>query len=168
MKPPVEHPPTFLDLLNRPLRSVRLSVTDRCNLRCQYCMPEEEYVWLPGKEILTLEEASGLVNIFAELGANKVRLTGGEPLVRRDLAALVRMIARNPRIEDLAITTNGVLLAEAAQALYDAGLHRVTVSLDTLRPDRFMALTRRDFHDKSQESFPTPQFKSINSLVLSF
>ncbi|TAL40375.1 MAG: GTP 3',8-cyclase MoaA [Methylovulum sp.] len=125
-----------------------MSVTDRCNLRCQYCMPEEEYVWLPRKDILTLEEASGLVDIFAELGVNKVRLTGGEPLVRRDLASLVRMIARNPRIKDLAITTNGILLAEAARALYDAGLHRVTVSLDTLRPDRFTALTRKDSHEK--------------------
>ncbi|MDD5559509.1 GTP 3',8-cyclase MoaA [Candidatus Methylomirabilis sp.] len=143
-----EHPPTFLDTLSRPLRSLRLSVTDRCNLRCQYCMPEEEYVWLPRKEILTLEEVSGLVDIFAELGVDKVRLTGGEPLVRRDLAALVKMIAHNQRIKDLAITTNGVLLAESAQSLYDAGLHRVTVSLDTLRPDRFTALTRRDFHDK--------------------
>lgn len=148
MKPPIEHPPTYLDLLNRPLRSVRLSVTDRCNLRCQYCMPEEEYVWLPRKEILTLEEASSLIDIFAELGVSKVRLTGGEPLVRRDLAALVKMIARNPRIKDLAITTNGVLLAESAQALYDAGLHRVTVSLDTLRPDRFTVLTRKDSHAK--------------------
>lgn len=148
MEPLTEHSPTFLDLLSRPLRSLRLSVTDRCNLRCQYCMPEEEYVWLPRKEILTLEEVSGLVDIFAELGVNKVRLTGGEPLVRRDLAALVRMIARNPRIKDLAITTNGVLLSEAAQALYDAGLHRVTVSLDTLRPDRFTALTRKDSHEK--------------------
>jgi len=148
MEPLAEHPPTFLDLLSRPLRSLRLSVTDRCNLRCQYCMPEEEYVWLPRKEILTLEEVSGLVDIFAELGVNKVHLTGGEPLVRRDLAALVRMVARNPRIKDLAITTNGVLLAEAAQALYDAGLHRVTVSLDTLRPDRFTALTRKDAHEK--------------------
>jgi cyclic pyranopterin phosphate synthase len=111
-------------------------------------MPEEEYGWLPRQEILTLEEVSRLVDIFAELGVTKVRLTGGEPLVRRDLAALVKMIARNPRIEDLALTTNGMLLADAAQALYDAGLHRVTVSLDTLRPDRFRALTRRDAHDK--------------------
>lgn len=143
-----EYSPTFLDTLSRPLRNLRLSVTDRCNLRCQYCMPEEEYVWLPRKEILTLEEVSGLVDIFAELGVNKVRLTGGEPLVRRDLAALVKMIARNPRIKDLAITTNGILLAEAARALHDAGLHRVTVSLDTLRPDRFAALTRKDSHAK--------------------
>ncbi|KAB2959563.1 MAG: GTP 3',8-cyclase MoaA [Candidatus Methylomirabilis oxygeniifera] len=143
-----EHPPIFLDTLSRPLRSLRLSVTDRCNLRCQYCMPEEEYVWLPRKEILTLEEASRLVDIFTELGVTKVRLTGGEPLVRRDLAALVGMIARNLRIEDLAMTTNGILLAESALALYDAGLHRVTVSLDTLRPDRFTALTRKDTHEK--------------------
>lgn len=148
MEPLAKGPPAFLDLLSRPLRSLRLSVTDRCNLRCQYCMPEEEYVWLPRKEILTLEEASGLVDIFAELGVNKVRLTGGEPLVRRDVTALVKMIARNPRIEDLAITTNGLLLAESAQALYDAGLHRVTVSLDTLRSDRFKALTRKDSHAK--------------------
>jgi cyclic pyranopterin phosphate synthase len=111
-------------------------------------MPEEEYVWLPRKEILTLEEVSGLVDIFAGLGVDKIRLTGGEPLVRRDLASLVKMIARNPQIKDLAITTNGILLAEAAQALHDAGLHRVTVSLDTLRPDRFTALTRKDSHAK--------------------
>src|SRR5574337_658161 len=114
-----ERSPTFLDTLSRPLRSLRLSVTDRCNLRCQYCMPEEEYVWLPRQEILTLEEARGLVDIFAELGVTKVRLTGGEPLVRRDVAARVKMIARNTQIEDLAITTNGLLLAESSQALHD-------------------------------------------------
>ena len=166
MKPPIEHSPTFLDLLNRPLRSVRLSVTDRCNLRCQYCMPEEEYVWLPRKEILTLEEASGLVDIFAELGVKKIRLTGGEPLVRRDLAALVKMIARNPRIEDLAITTNGLLLAESAQALHDAGLHRVTVSLDTLRPDRFTALTRKDSHAKVLNGITAAQRAGFKGLKI--
>ncbi|MBZ0170467.1 cyclic pyranopterin monophosphate synthase [Candidatus Methylomirabilis lanthanidiphila] len=166
MKPSIEHPPTFLDLLSRPLRSLRLSVTDRCNLRCQYCMPEEEYVWLPRKEILTLEEASGLVDIFVELGVNKVRLTGGEPLVRRDLAALVKMIARNPRIEDLAITTNGLLLAESAQALYDAGLHRVTVSLDTLRPDRFTALTRKDSHAKVLNGIEAAQRAGFKGLKI--
>ncbi|MCZ7626374.1 MAG: GTP 3',8-cyclase MoaA [Candidatus Methylomirabilota bacterium] len=156
----------FLDLLSRPLRSLRLSVTDRCNLRCQYCMPEAEYVWLPRKEILTLEEASRLVDIFTELGVTKVRLTGGEPLVRRDLAALVRMIARNPRIEDLAITTNGLLLAEAAQALYDAGLHRVTVSLDTLRPDRFTALTRKDSHAQVLKGIRTAQQVGFTGLKI--
>ncbi|HET8578136.1 MAG TPA: GTP 3',8-cyclase MoaA [Methylomirabilota bacterium] len=134
----------ILDSLERPLRNLRLSVTDRCNLRCQYCMPEEEYVWLPREDILHFEEIAQLVDVFTELGVDKVRLTGGEPLLRKDLARLVSLLAANPRIKDLAITTNGVLLAEQAPALRRAGLHRVTVSLDTLRPDRFKALTRRD------------------------
>src|SRR5918999_2184024 len=134
------------DTFGRPLRNLRLSVTDRCNLRCQYCMPEEEYVWLPRADLLTFEEIRELVDIFSELGVDKVRLTGGEPLLRKDLPTLVSMLADNSRIEDLAMTTNGVLLAEQAQALYDAGLHRVTVSLDTLRPERFKRLTRRDTH----------------------
>lgn len=138
----------FSDTLGRPLRNLRISVTDRCNLRCQYCMPEDKYVWLPRKDILHFEEISALVDIFAELGVEKVRLTGGEPLVRQDLSALVRMLAGKPRIRDLGLTTNGILLADHAQALFDAGLHRVTVSLDTLRSDRFKALTRRNAHQK--------------------
>jgi cyclic pyranopterin phosphate synthase len=109
-------------------------------------MPEEEYIWLPRKDVLTFEEMSTLVDIFTELGVDKVRLTGGEPLLRKELPTFVRMLAQNPRIQDLAMTTNGVLLAEQAQPLYDAGLHRVTVSLDTLQPERFKALTRRDAH----------------------
>ena len=136
----------IVDTLQRPLRNLRLSVTDRCNLRCQYCMPEEEYVWLPREDILSFEEIASLVDIFADLGVNKVRLTGGEPLLRKDLHRLVAMLAGNRRLQDLAITTNGVLLAEQAPALRAAGLHRVTVSLDTLRPERFKALTRRDTH----------------------
>jgi len=136
------------DIFSRPLRNLRLSVTDRCNLRCQYCMPEEEYVWLPRQDLLTFEEISRLVDLFTELGVDKVRMTGGEPLLRRDLPALVNMLARNPRVKDLALTTNGVLLAEEAKPLRDAGLHRVTVSLDTLRPQRFRALTRRDSLEK--------------------
>lgn len=122
------------DTFGRPLRSLRVSVTDRCNLRCQYCMPEEEYVWLPREDLLTFEEISELVGIFTELGVDKVRLTGGEPLLRRDVRVLVRMLAQNPRVKDLAMTTNGVLLADLAQALRDAGLRRVTVSLDTSAP----------------------------------
>jgi cyclic pyranopterin phosphate synthase len=136
--------PTVTDTFGRPLRSLRISVTDRCNLRCKYCMPEEEYTWLPRETILSFEEIDALVGIFTELGVDKVRLTGGEPLLRKDLPVLMRMLRRNPRIKDLALTTNGVLLAEQAQAFHDAGLHRVTVSLDTLRPERFKALTRRD------------------------
>jgi len=140
------------DALDRPLRNLRLSVTDRCNLRCQYCMPEEEYVWLPRDDMLTFEEMDRLVDTFADLGVDKVRLTGGEPLLRRDLDRLVRLLAANPRIRDLAMTTNGVLLAEHAPALRAAGLHRVTVSLDTLREDRFKALTRRDTHARVLEA----------------
>src|SRR5262249_54510827 len=134
------------DTLNRPLRNLRLSVTDRCNLRCQYCMPEKDYVWLPREDILHFEEISSLVDVFADLGVEKVRLTGGEPLVRRDLPDLVRLLAAKPRIRDLALTTNGVLLAEQAEELKAAGLHRVTVSLDTLDRDRFARLTRFDEH----------------------
>lgn len=130
------------DLHGRPLRSLRLSVTDRCNLRCQYCMPEQDYVWLPREHLLTFEEISLLVDRFTDLGVDKVRLTGGEPLLRRDLPVLVERLARKPAVRDLALTTNGLLLASQAAALRDAGLHRVTVSLDTLRPDRFEALTR--------------------------
>jgi cyclic pyranopterin phosphate synthase len=133
----------LLDSFARPLRNLRLSVTDRCNLRCLYCMPEEEYVWLPREHLLTFEELSRLVDVFASLGVRRIRLTGGEPLLRRDLHELVAQLARKPGVEDLALTTNGLLLAERAQALRRAGLHRVTVSLDTLDPGRFERLTRR-------------------------
>ena len=134
------------DLLGRPLESLRLSVTDRCNLRCLYCMPEEDYTWLPRDELLTFEELTRVVEVFAFVGVRKIRLTGGEPLLRRDLHELVAMIAANSRVDDIALTTNGVLLDEQAAALRKAGLHRVTISLDTLRPDRFRAMTRRDDH----------------------
>jgi cyclic pyranopterin phosphate synthase len=109
-------------------------------------MPEEEYAWLSRSDLLTFEEIHRLVGVFAALGVDKVRLTGGEPLLRRDLPALVRLLAGVRGVRELAMTTNGILLAEQARALRDAGLARVTVSLDTLRPDRFRALTRRDTH----------------------
>ena len=134
----------LFDTLARPLRNLRLSVTDRCNLRCEYCMPEDDYVWLPREDVLHFEETSALVDVFLALGVDKVRLTGGEPLVRRDLPALVRMLAAKAGVADLALTTNGVLLASHVDALKAAGLRRVTVSLDTLRPDRFVRLTRFD------------------------
>jgi GTP 3',8-cyclase len=139
------------DTQGRLLRNLRISVTDRCNLRCAYCMPEEEYVWLPREEILQFEEISRLVDVFIELGVDKVRLTGGEPLLRRDLPALIEPLAAKPGLRDLAITTNGVLLAEHAASLKAAGLHRVTVSLDTLDPARFTALTRRTTHTRVLE-----------------
>jgi len=138
--------PTLQDRFGRPLRNLRLSVTDRCNLRCEYCMPEKEYVWLPKPDVLTFEEITRLVAVFVSLGVDKVRITGGEPLLRQDLPVLVRMLAAMPGIGDLAMTTNGVLLREHAAALRDAGLHRVTVSLDTLDPVTFRMLSRRDDH----------------------
>jgi GTP 3',8-cyclase len=111
-------------------------------------MPQEEYVWLPRQELLTFEEIARLVEVFTSLGVEDVRLTGGEPLLRRDLPRLVRILAANPRIRDLALTTNGVLFAEQGQALRDAGLHRVTISLDTLHPYRFAKLAGRDTHEQ--------------------
>lgn len=134
----------MLDLFERPLRNLRLSVTDRCNLRCEYCMPEDDYAWLPRKDILHFEEVSALVDVFLGLGVDRLRITGGEPLLRRDLAALVGMLAAKPGLADLALTTNGILLGDQVAALRSAGIRRITVSLDTLRSDRFLALTRFD------------------------
>jgi cyclic pyranopterin phosphate synthase len=111
-------------------------------------MPEADYIWLPREDILDFEEIGSLVDVFRDLGVDKVRLTGGEPLLRRDLASLVAQLAAKPRIADLALTTNGVLLADQAHALKSAGLHRITVSLDTLRHDRFKALARYDELDR--------------------
>ncbi|MEQ1896418.1 MAG: GTP 3',8-cyclase MoaA [Vicinamibacterales bacterium] len=132
----------LLDRHQRPLRNLRLSVTDRCNLRCSYCMPEQDYVWLPRTDILQFEEIDRLVDIFLSLGADKVRLTGGEPLLRRGLTGLIARLSAKPGLHDLAMTTNGILLAPMATTLKAAGLHRLTVSLDTLHADRFEALAR--------------------------
>jgi GTP 3',8-cyclase len=132
------------DTLGRPLRSLRVSVTDRCNLRCQYCMPEDEYVWLKRDDLLSFVEIETLVRAFVRAGVTRVRLTGGEPLLRPGLPALVRALASAGGVEELSLTTNGVLLAEQAGGLFDAGLHRVTVSLDTLKPERFRAMARRE------------------------
>ena len=136
----------LLDALGRPLGSLRLSVTDRCNMRCRYCMPEEQYVWLPRHSILTFEELDRLAGIFLRLGARKIRLTGGEPLLRHDLPALVTMLRRHPELEDLSLTTNGILLGTHAAGLKAAGLSRVTVSLDTLRPERLVQFARSGRH----------------------
>ncbi len=140
---------TITDRLHRPLGAVRVSVTDRCNLRCQYCMPEDEYTWLPRESLLSFEEIARLTRVFRWLGARKIRLTGGEPLLRKDLDRLVAMIKRGERGErglELALTTNGLLLAQNAHALRAAGLDRVTVSLDTLRPERMQAFARSAHH----------------------
>jgi cyclic pyranopterin phosphate synthase len=132
------------DLRGRGLRDLRISVTDRCNFRCPYCMPRElfgpDHVFLPPEQVLSLDEIARLVRVFAQLGVRKLRLTGGEPLLRPDLEDLVAQVASTPGIDDVALTTNGALLAARAQRLKDAGLHRVTVSLDSLDPVVFAAL----------------------------
>ncbi len=156
----------LLDALGRPMRSLRISVTDRCNLRCAYCMPEKDYVWLEHKEILTFEEIAALTAIFTDLGVEKVRLTGGEPLLRRDLDRLVQLLAGNTRIRDLALTTNGALLARQARALREAGLKRVTVSLDTLRPARFQALTRSEGHTQVLEGIAAARTAGFQGLKI--
>ena len=135
--------PATPDRLGRPLRNLRLSVTDRCNLRCSYCMPEEDYTWLPKSDVLSFEETLRLVDRFVEAGVDKVRITGGEPLLRQELPKLIEMLAARP-LADLAMTTNGVLLRKYAAALKQAGLHRLTVSLDTLDAKTFAMLSRRD------------------------
>jgi cyclic pyranopterin phosphate synthase len=139
---------TVNDALGRPLRDLRISVTDRCNFRCVYCMPKEvfghDYRFLERAELLTFEEIERLARIFADLGVHKLRLTGGEPLVRKNLERLVAMLARIPGV-DLTLTTNGSLLAQKAQALKDAGLQRVTVSLDALDNQVFQAMNDVDF-----------------------
>jgi cyclic pyranopterin phosphate synthase len=154
------------DTFGRSLGNLRLSVTDRCNLRCEYCMPEPDYVWLPRREILTFEEIVVLVDVFTALGVDRVRLTGGEPLLRQDLPELVRMLAGRPGVRDLAMTTNGLLLAESARSLRAAGLDRVTVSLDTLDPERFRALTRRDAHAAVLEGIAAAAAAGYASLKL--
>ena len=126
----------LLDSLHRPLRDLRISITDRCNFRCTYCMPRDvfgpNYAFLPRTEILSFEEITRLAGIFATLGVEKIRVTGGEPLLRRDVEKLIAMLAAVPGVRDLTLTTNGSLLAQKARALREAGLHRLTVSLDSL------------------------------------
>ncbi|WP_243317745.1 GTP 3',8-cyclase MoaA [Geothrix paludis] len=136
------------DTLGRPLKALRISVTDRCNFRCTYCMPKDvfgpDYPFLAREALLSFEEITRLARVFIGLGVTKIRLTGGEPLMRRELPVLVRMLSALPGLEDLALTTNGVLLPDLARPLKEAGLNRITVSLDTLRPDRFRAISDTD------------------------
>src|SRR5438094_2416291 len=135
------------DSWGREIKSVRVSVTDKCNFRCTYCMPAEGLEWLGRKEILSFEEITRLVGVLARLGVDEVRLTGGEPLVRKDLPVLVGMLAHTDGVRDLTLTTNGVLLDRLAGALVSAGLRRLSVSLDSLNHVRFAEITRRDALD---------------------
>ena len=134
--------PMLHDAYHRPVRDLRISVTDRCNLRCTYCMPFAKYEWIERREILTYEETTRLAGLFLGLGVNKIRLTGGEPLLRKDLEKLVGRLSGLPGLADLCLTTNGVLLAEKAAALEAAGLKRINVSLDTLSSEKFKRMTR--------------------------
>src|SRR5262245_43843474 len=131
------------DLLQRPMRDLRISVTDRCNFRCTYCMPFDEYQWIERQEVLSFEEIERVARLFLPFGIHKVRLTGGEPLVRKGLPRLIERLSAIQGLGDLSLTTNGALLGEQASALYDAGLRRINVSIDSLRRDRFLALTKR-------------------------
>src|SRR3954464_1597322 len=136
------------DTLHRPLRDLRISITDRCNFRCVYCMPKEVYgrdfAFLPRRDLLTFEEIARLASVFVGLGVEKIRLTGGEPLIRRDVERLVEMLAAIPGL-DLTLTTNGAVLAQKAEALAAAGLGRITVSLDSLDDETFRAMNDVDF-----------------------
>jgi cyclic pyranopterin phosphate synthase len=141
----------LIDTYRRPIRDLRISVTDRCNFRCLYCMPLDEYEWIDKKEILTFEEIARLVRLFIPLGVNKIRLTGGEPLVRRDLHLLIAKLSRLEGLQDLCLTTNGSLLTEQVSVLKQAGLKRLNVSIDTLDPEKFRRITKRGDLDKVLE-----------------
>lgn len=131
------------DTFNRPVKDLRISVTDRCNFRCTYCMPFDEYTWINKKEILSFEEIARLAKLFVQLGVDKIRLTGGEPLVRQDLEKLINKLSSLNGLNDLSLTTNGSLLADKAPALKAAGLKRINVSIDTLNPEKFKQMTKR-------------------------
>jgi cyclic pyranopterin phosphate synthase len=160
----------LLDTYGRKHNNLRISVTDRCNLRCTYCMPEE-VVFMDRAQLLTFEEITHFIRVAAPLGIDKVRLTGGEPLMRRELPRLVEMVTAVPGIKDIGLTTNGLLLANQAQALYDAGLRRLNVSLDTLDAERFQQLTRRKGLEQVLEGIESARqvgFKPIkvNAVIL--
>ena len=133
----------LVDALNRPIKDLRISVTDRCNFRCSYCMPLDEYDWIHKNEILTFEEISRLATLFVRLGVEKIRLTGGEPLVRQNLDRLVAKLSSIGGLKDLCLTTNGALLAEKVAALKASGLKRVNISVDSLDPEKFRTMTKR-------------------------
>lgn len=162
----IRMPPTIQDTLNRPALDLRISVTDKCNYRCSYCMPLDKYEWVDRQEILTYEEITRLARVFVELGVEKIRLTGGEPLLRRDLDRLVAGVSRLEGLKDLSLTTNGSLLAEKAASLAAAGLKRVNVSLDTLDPEKFQRITRRRDLDRILEGLVLAQAQGLNPVKI--
>ncbi|HEV2351701.1 MAG TPA: GTP 3',8-cyclase MoaA [Terriglobia bacterium] len=154
------------DIYHRPIRDLRISVTDRCDFRCTYCMPFDEYEWIDRKEILTFEEIARLAGIFVELGVNKVRLTGGEPLLRKDLERLVGILSILPGIKDLCLTTNGSHLAEKAATLKAAGLRRINVSIDTLDPEKFKRMSKRGDLSRVLEGLFAAQELGLTSIKI--
>jgi cyclic pyranopterin phosphate synthase len=144
MEHPAMTPEAVKDALGRPIKDLRISVTDRCNFRCRYCMPLDQYEWIDRREILTFEEITRLANIFVQLGVEEIRITGGEPLLRHGLETLVSQLAQLEGLRDLSLTTNASLLSEKAEALAQAGLKRINVSLDTVNPEKFKVMTRRN------------------------
>jgi GTP 3',8-cyclase len=156
----------MLDPFNRHINYLRISVTDRCNLRCRYCMPEDGVKLLRHEDILSFEEIVDVVKAAANMGINKIRLTGGEPLVRKDIADLVSMIAGVNDIADLAMTTNGILLGEYARSLRSAGLIRINISLDTMDPVRFRHLTRGGDITKVLEGIRAAQLAGLNPVKI--
>jgi GTP 3',8-cyclase len=168
--PPLSGP--LVDSYGRRIKSLRVSITDKCNFRCVYCMPAEGLPWLPRAEILTYEEITRLVRVMASLGIESVRLTGGEPTVRRDLPELVRMLGTVPGLRSLSLTTNGVLLPRLAGPLAEAGLTRINVSLDSLVRERFAQLARRDALDQvlagleALEQYPTIRPIKVNAVAM--
>jgi GTP 3',8-cyclase len=154
------------DSFNRPVKDLRISVTDRCNFRCTYCMPLDEYQWINKKEILTFEEITRIAKLFIERGIDKIRLTGGEPLVRQDLHLLIAKLSNLQGVQDLCLTTNGALLANQVSALAGAGLKRVNVSIDTLDGDKFRRMTKRGDLDKVLEGIFAAKAAGLSPIKL--
>jgi len=154
------------DQFGREITYLRISVTDRCNLRCVYCMPPEGVAWQPHGSILTFEEIAEIVRIAAENGVNEIRLTGGEPLVRADLPILVKMISSIPGIQDISLTTNGLLLEKMLPALVDAGLKRINVSLDTLKPEKYARITRGGSFEKVWRGLETADQAGLSPIKI--
>src|SRR3989338_4887918 len=158
--------PMLCDAYNRPVKDLRISVTDRCNFSCIYCMPHDEYEWIDKKEILSFEEITRLVKIFVQLGVEKIRLTGGEPLVRRNLELLIAQLSVIEGVKDLCLTTNGSLLAEKVEALKAAGLKRINVSVDTLNPEKFREICKRGDLDKVLEGLFAAKRRGLDPIKI--
>lgn len=158
--------PGLIDSFGRRITNLRISVTDRCNFRCRYCMPEEGMRWLPKDELLSYEELARIAKIFVDLGVRKIRLTGGEPLMRHDLSRLVGYLRSITLLEDLALTTNGFFLADQIGDLVSAGLRRINVSLDSLDPVKFNLMTRRDYYQRVMDGLAAAEHHGLVPLKI--